>query len=47
MDKRLQAVIDAADTVQPALTAFYGSLSNEQKARFNRIGSQLAASSNE
>jgi hypothetical protein len=47
MEKRLQAMIDAADTVQPALTEFYGSLSNEQKARFNRIGSQLAASPNE
>jgi hypothetical protein len=42
MEKRLQAMIDAADTVQPALTAFYGALSNEQKARFNRIGRTLA-----
>ena len=47
MEKRLQAMIDAADTVGPALTEFYGSLSSEQKARFNRIGSQIAASSNE
>lgn len=42
MDKRLTAMIDAATTVQPALTDFYGSLTNEQKARFNRIGRDLA-----
>jgi hypothetical protein len=42
MEKRLQAMIDAADTVKPALAEFYGSLSNEQKARFNRIGRTLA-----
>jgi hypothetical protein len=28
--------------VKPALENFYGSLSGEQKARFNRIGQQLA-----
>ncbi|HTQ82578.1 MAG TPA: Spy/CpxP family protein refolding chaperone [Pseudolabrys sp.] len=44
MQKRLQAMIDAANTVQPALADFYGSLSNEQKARFNRIGQELAKS---
>ena len=42
MEKRLQAMIDAAKTVKPALESFYGSLSDEQKARFNRIGGQLA-----
>jgi len=42
MEKRLQAMIDAANTVRPALDSFYVSLSNEQKARFNRIGRQLA-----
>lgn len=42
MEKRLQAMIDAAKTVKPALESFYGSLSAEQKARFNRIGGQLA-----
>jgi len=42
MQKRLQAMIDAANTVKPALTSFYSSLSNEQKARFNRIGEALA-----
>ena len=42
MEKRLQALIDAANTVKPALNDFYASLSSEQKARFNRIGSELA-----
>lgn len=42
MENRLQAMIDAANTVKPALADFYGSLSNEQKARFNRIGRTLA-----
>ncbi len=42
MEKRLQAMIDAAKTVKPALENFYASLSSEQKARFNRIGQQLA-----
>jgi hypothetical protein len=44
MQTRLQAMIDAANTVKPALDAFYASLSNEQKARFNRIGRTLAKS---
>ena len=42
MEKRLQAMIDAAKTVKPALETFYASLTNEQKARFDRIGQQLA-----
>lgn len=42
MEERLQAMIDAAATVKPALVEFYGSLSSEQKARFNRIGRALA-----
>jgi LTXXQ motif family protein len=41
MEKRLQAMIDAAKTVKPALDSFYASLTSEQKARFNRIGQQL------
>jgi LTXXQ motif family protein len=45
MEKRLQAMIDAAKTVKPALDAFYASLNNEQKARFDRIGGQLAQTS--
>ncbi len=46
MEKRLQAMIDAANTVKPALNDFFGSLSSEQKARFNRIGGELAQSGN-
>ena len=46
MEKRLRAMIDAANTVKPALNDFYESLSNEQKARFNRIGGDLALSGN-
>jgi hypothetical protein len=42
MEKRLQAMVDAAKTVKPALESFYGSLTGEQKARFNRIGRSLA-----
>jgi len=42
MEKRLQAMIDAAKTVKPALDSFYASLTGEQKARFNRIGQQLS-----
>jgi hypothetical protein len=42
METRLQAMIDAAQTVKPALESFYASLSSEQKARFDRIGQTLA-----
>jgi hypothetical protein len=42
MQTRLQAMVDAAKTVKPALEGFYASLSNEQKARFDRIGQELA-----
>ncbi len=45
MEKRLQAMIEAANTVKPALQDFYASLTNEQKARFNRIGKELASKS--
>jgi len=44
MQARLAAMVDAAETVKPALDAFYASLSSEQKARFNRIGRELAKS---
>jgi hypothetical protein len=37
MEQRLDAMLKALATVQPALERFYGSLSDEQKARFNRI----------
>jgi hypothetical protein len=42
MERRLTAMIDAANTVKPALESFYASLTSEQKARFNRIGRSLA-----
>ena len=42
METRLKAMIEAAGTVKPALDDFYASLSSEQKARFNRIGKDLA-----
>jgi ABC-type transporter MlaC component len=37
MEQRLDAMLQAIDTVQPSLTKFYTSLSDEQKARFNRL----------
>jgi hypothetical protein len=42
MEQRLEAVLQAIDTVRPALTRFYSSLSDEQKARFDRMGRQQA-----
>jgi hypothetical protein len=39
--QRLQAILHAVQTVRPKLDAFYASLSNEQKARFNTIGRHL------
>ncbi|HVG52528.1 MAG TPA: Spy/CpxP family protein refolding chaperone [Xanthobacteraceae bacterium] len=39
---RLNAMLDAINTVSGPLDAFYGSLSNEQKAQFNAIGRQRA-----
>jgi hypothetical protein len=38
MEKRLEAMIQAAKLVQPALDEFYATLSSEQKARFNALG---------
>jgi hypothetical protein len=43
MAKRLKAMVEAANTVKPSLDSFYGSLDNEQKARFNKLGRQIAA----
>jgi hypothetical protein len=37
MEQRLAAMLHAVDLVQPALARFYGSLSDEQKERFNRL----------
>jgi LTXXQ motif family protein len=38
MQKRLEAMMQAANLVQPALDEFYAALSSEQKARFNALG---------
>jgi hypothetical protein len=38
MEKRLEAMMQAANLVQPALDEFYAALSSEQKARFNTLG---------
>jgi len=40
MGQRLNAILEAIKIVQPALENFYGSLTDEQKARFNLLGSQ-------
>jgi LTXXQ motif family protein len=37
MENRLQAMLQAVQTVRPALETFYQSLSDEQKARFNAV----------
>ena len=37
MEQRLDAMRRAVETVRPALERFYGSLSDEQKERFNRL----------
>jgi hypothetical protein len=33
-------MIQAAQAIQPALQEFYGSLTDEQKSRFNMLGQQ-------
>jgi hypothetical protein len=38
MEQRLDAMLRAVTTVQPALERFYSVLSDEQKERFNRLG---------
>jgi hypothetical protein len=38
MEKRLEAMMQAAKFLQPALDEFYATLSSEQKARFNALG---------
>lgn len=40
MEKRLDAMIQAGAAIKPALQAFYASLSDEQKSRFNTLGQQ-------
>jgi hypothetical protein len=40
MEQRLNAMLDAIKVVQPTLEEFYGSLDDEQKARFNQLNRQ-------
>ena len=40
MEERLTAMLHGLDQVQPALAKFYASLSDEQKARFNRFSAR-------
>jgi hypothetical protein len=42
MEKRLQAMLDAANVILPAVEDFYASLSDEQKAKYNALGRQAA-----
>ena len=44
MTARLEGTVSAIDTIRPALVAFYNSLNDEQKARFNAIGPNLDSS---
>jgi hypothetical protein len=39
MEKRLNAMLEAIKMVEPELENFYGLLTDEQKARFNQLGS--------
>ena len=38
MEQRLNTMLEAIKIVQPALENFYGTLTDEQKARFNELG---------
>lgn len=42
MMNRVSATLDAVRIVKPALETFYNSLSDEQKARFNEVGPEVA-----
>jgi hypothetical protein len=44
MKQRLDAMIQSANAVRPALEDFYAALTDEQKAKFNRLGRQSAQS---
>jgi hypothetical protein len=41
IEKRLEAMIQAAKIIQPALQEFYASLSDEQKSSFNTLGQEV------
>jgi hypothetical protein len=47
MTARLDATLQAVQTVRPALDQFYNSLSDEQKERFNEIGPKKSAANAE
>jgi LTXXQ motif family protein len=47
MTARLEATLQAVQTVRPALEAFYASLSDEQKERFNELGPKATAANAE
>jgi hypothetical protein len=42
MEARLNTLLKAVDTVQPAMAKFYNSLTDEQKARFDRLSPHTA-----
>ena len=42
MEQRLDAMLRAVQTVEPALQKFYGALSDEQKERLNRLPPRAA-----
>jgi hypothetical protein len=42
MSNRLHAMVQAIETLRPALRNFYASLGDEQKTRFNSMGQQNA-----
>jgi hypothetical protein len=41
MERRVQAMQEAVDLMRPPLDAFYGTLTDEQKARLNAIGQRV------
>jgi hypothetical protein len=47
MTARLEATLQAVQTVRPALEAFYASLTDEQKERFNELGPKQTAATAE
>jgi hypothetical protein len=46
MEKRIDVLVQAVDIVQPPLEKFYNSLNDDQKARFNSIGSPQTDTAN-
>jgi hypothetical protein len=44
MEKRFDAMMQAAKVLQPAVGDFYGSLSDDRKARYNNLQGQAVLS---